>query len=105
MAFSGPFGLALDLAALPATTESDERLLFSESTTRFLLEVAPGRAAAVEAACAKAGVPCARVGRVTREPMLVARSRDGKRDVLRVSTEALRSAWRGALPVDGGHGE
>jgi phosphoribosylformylglycinamidine (FGAM) synthase-like enzyme len=43
-------------------------LLFSESNTRFLCEVAPENAAAFESALA--GSPHARVGEVTEEPIL-----------------------------------
>ena len=92
MAFAGGWGARLMLSRVPHESEADESakqrraelavtmpgedlhplstyppaapaLLFSESNTRFLCEVAPEGAAAFEAALA--GVPCAMVGEVT----------------------------------------
>jgi phosphoribosylformylglycinamidine synthase len=104
MAFASRFGLSLDLAGLPATTDADERLLFSESATRMLLEVAPEHASEVERRLTEAGVPHAAVGEVTEEPLLVVTSRDGRRDVVRAATSALRDAWRSGLAPDGEEG-
>jgi phosphoribosylformylglycinamidine synthase len=100
MAFAGPHGLSLDLWQVPGDAEGEARLLFSETPTRFLLEVDPKRAAVVEAALAKAGVPFGRAGEVTAEPVLRVRSRTGNRDALQVPTADLRAAWRSALDLD-----
>jgi phosphoribosylformylglycinamidine synthase len=102
MAFASEHGLALDLRKLEATTKDDARLLFSESTSRFLLEVEKAKAPAFEAAMARARVPCARAGRVTREPVLriVGRGPRGGRaghELVKLPTAKLRKAWRSAL--------
>ena len=67
MAFAGALGLRLDLAAVPRTPglDDDATLLFSESPSRFLVELRPADAPAFEAALA--GLPCARIGEVTAE--------------------------------------
>jgi phosphoribosylformylglycinamidine synthase len=66
MAFAG--GVGAELAPPVETAPSDAALLFSESATRFLVEVRPDRAAEFEACFA--GVPLAYVGRTVREPRL-----------------------------------
>jgi phosphoribosylformylglycinamidine synthase len=64
MAIAGRLGLELDLTALPRTSDvdADAVALFSESSARFLVEVAPEAAAAFEETLA--GRPAARLGRV-----------------------------------------
>jgi len=65
MAFAGGLGMSLHLADVPCTADaaSDTVLLFSESNSRFVVEVEPDKAGAFEAAMA--GVPCGRIGTVT----------------------------------------
>jgi len=61
-AFAGGLGCAADLSLVPADAPDlrDDELLFSESTGRFVVSVAPENAAAFEEALA--GLPVARVG-------------------------------------------
>ncbi len=73
MAFGGGLGLDLDLARIQAETfgpgyDPDATALFSESCTRFLVEVAPEDQGAFEATLD--GAPCALVGRVRSDPVL-----------------------------------
>ncbi|HWQ14667.1 MAG TPA: phosphoribosylformylglycinamidine synthase subunit PurL [Roseiflexaceae bacterium] len=98
MAIAGELGLELDLDRAPRTVDvaSDDVLLFSESPTRFLIEVRPADAAAFESALA--GLPCARIGTVTAEPQLVVRGLGGA-EVLRASVADLKAAWQGTAVV------
>src|SRR5205085_7400529 len=67
MAFAGEVGA--DVTGLASAAQlSDEVLLFSESTTRFVVEIAPGNAAAFEQCFAD--LPVARVGQTVKEPRL-----------------------------------
>ncbi len=70
MAIAGRLGLKLDLRALPRTLDvrTDVVALFSETSARFLVEVAPEAAAALEAALA--GHPAARLGHVSQRGTL-----------------------------------
>ena len=102
MAFASDHGLHLDLRRMKGSTKDNQRLLFSESTTRFLLEVDKAKAKAFEAALKKAGVPFGKAGRVTPEPELriVGHDPAGGRtahEVIKLSTDKLRQAWRDAL--------
>jgi phosphoribosylformylglycinamidine synthase len=70
MAFAGGVGVDLTgLGDIPVTGSlSDTARLFSESTTRFLVEVPPASASSFEACFA--GVPLARIGTTVSEPRL-----------------------------------
>jgi phosphoribosylformylglycinamidine synthase len=92
MAIGGRTGLDADLSALAATSTTTDTtaLLFSESITRFVVEVAPDDAAAFEAALA--GVPLAHIGSVTSGDVII---RDGANTLVSLDVAALESAWRG----------
>jgi phosphoribosylformylglycinamidine synthase len=100
MAFAGRLGLALDLRAVPTARpiEAADVLLFSESPSRFLVEVAPADAAAFERALA--GCVVGRVGEVLAEPVLRALGRDGAL-ALEADLERLRRAWQRPLGENG----
>jgi phosphoribosylformylglycinamidine synthase len=97
-AFAGDVGMEIDLAKVPGPARRSDRLLFSESTTRFLVETAPESSRAFSRALAAAKVPFAKVGRTVRTPRLVIRAADGRGDVVSADLADLRRAWRGALP-------
>ncbi|MBL9086348.1 MAG: phosphoribosylformylglycinamidine synthase subunit PurL [Planctomycetia bacterium] len=98
MAFAGDLGLDLDLGKVPGPVRRSDRLLFSESATRFLVEVAPEHAEAFERRMAAAGAVAAVVGRVTEAPRLTIRGVTGERDVVAAPLDALKDAWTHALP-------
>ena len=103
MAFASTHGLELDIDRIPATTDDDAQRLFSESASRFLLEVPRAEAQKAEATLKKAGVPFARAGKVIKDPLLRIRSKKrgvkGRHDLIDVSTKRLAKAWRSALPL------
>ncbi|MFO7742732.1 MAG: phosphoribosylformylglycinamidine synthase subunit PurL [Anaerolineae bacterium] len=70
MVIAGRVGLEVDLRSLPRTpdVQTDAMALFSESSARFLVEVAPEAAAAFESALS--GRPAAQLGYVTQEGVL-----------------------------------
>ncbi len=99
MAFGGGLGLALDLARVPAAPapagwDADTWRLFSESTTRFLVEVAPAHAAEFERHLA--GLPCAAIGTVQAQAVLSVSGLSG-RPVLEVPLAELRRAFHSAF--------
>jgi phosphoribosylformylglycinamidine synthase len=98
MAFAGACGLQLDLRAVarPAGRDDNATLLFSESPSRFLVEVRPSAAAAFEQALA--GLPFGRVGAVTAGAELVITGTNGE-EVLRAALDELRAAWQGTTVV------
>jgi phosphoribosylformylglycinamidine synthase len=66
MAFAG--GVGADITGGPAAAEGDDAWLFSESTTRWFVEVDPDSSAAFETCFA--GLPVAAVGTTVAEPRL-----------------------------------
>jgi len=94
MAFAGGFGVeaALDAAA-GGQSLSIPAVLFSESPSRFVVEVEHEKAARFEAALK--GVPFACVGRVTDGTKVTISCR-GKQ-VIQSTTAALKAAWKATL--------
>ncbi len=97
MAFAGGLAASVDVAEIPNTvddgTHRDAVLLFSESNTRFVCEVAPESAAEFEKHLA--GVAHARIGSVTDDGQLVLAS--GKRVLATQSCDELKAAWQAPL--------
>jgi phosphoribosylformylglycinamidine synthase len=66
-------GIAIDLDAVPRREPGLEpfEVMISESQERMLAIVRPDRREAVAAVCARWGLPCAVIGRVTADPEIV----------------------------------
>ncbi|HEX6985385.1 MAG TPA: phosphoribosylformylglycinamidine synthase subunit PurL, partial [Planctomycetaceae bacterium] len=96
MAFAGGFGLDLDLAPIAESTglKQDAVLLFSESNTRFLVEVAPERCAEFEKLFAD--LPLTKVGVVTGSDRLRIH-RSNRYDVIDSPLPDLKAAWQRPL--------
>jgi phosphoribosylformylglycinamidine synthase II len=91
MALAGQLGADVDLGALPGEVARSDHVLFSESHSRLVVEVAPENRAAFEQAMA--GHACACVGAVTQDRRLCVKGLDG-RSVVDVDVEQLRTAWQ-----------
>lgn len=91
MAFAG--GVGADVSVLPGDL-CDEAKLFSESTTRFLVEVMPEHAADFEA-CLD-GLPLARIGTTVAEPRLRVAGSDGEW-LIWMKLSELKEAWQKPL--------
>jgi phosphoribosylformylglycinamidine synthase len=96
MAFAGGLGLDLDLKSLAAQSgiSSDAVLLFSESNTRFLVEVPPEQWARFAAQFA--GLPLVELGRVTTGPNLTIRGTSGD-VVVHTDWNELKQEWKAPL--------
>ncbi len=92
MAFAG--GVGADLTATGAPGLPDVVALFSESTTRFVVEVKPDRAAAFESALA--GLPVARLGQTVKEQRLRIPGANGEW-VVWAPLDQLKEAWQKPL--------
>jgi phosphoribosylformylglycinamidine (FGAM) synthase-like enzyme len=98
MAFAGDCGLRLDLRAVarPAGLDEDTTLLFSESPSRFLVEVRPADMSAFEAALA--GLPFSRAGEVTDGRELIVSGVAGG-ELLRAGIAELKAVWQSTTVV------
>ena len=95
MAIAGGHGLEIDVRDVPVTDPAlaDNTRLFAESPTRFLVEVTPADAPALEGLLGR--IPHARIGRVLASPDLRVSSDGGV--VIDANIEALRSHWQAPL--------
>ncbi len=95
MALGGELGAELDLTRVPATSGLDDAALaFSESLSRFIVEVAPEDAAAFAARFA--GLPCAPAGRVAADDRVRLLGLDGQ-PFVETTLADIERAWRGHL--------
>ncbi len=97
MAFGGGLGATIELAKVPTSDlkssyDPDATRLFSESCSRFLVEVSEANRAAFEKALA--GQPHAAVGRVEASPVLRVLSTQGS-ELLATPIDRLREAHHG----------
>ncbi len=90
-AFAGGLGMRLDLC--PMGVGHDGVALFSESQSRFVVTVAPDRAAAFEAALAGAGA--VRLGEVTNDDRFVIQGSAGV--LVNATITELKDAWQRTL--------
>ena len=102
MAFAGGLGLEIDLGAVPHASDAAEApiLLFSESNTRFLVEVRPERAEEFEQAMRAASptaesVPHQRIGRVVDGGVVKIFAADVP--VINADVKSLKEAWQKPL--------
>ena len=93
MCIGGRLGAEVDLAKVPACgCSSALELLYSESASRFVVTVAPDKAAAFEALFA--GQHCAKIGTVTTGGLSVTY---GDSYVLQSGAEKLAEAFKAPL--------
>ena len=95
MALASGFGADLDLCKVPShLVERDDFLLFSESNSRFLVEVAEKDKTVFEALMK--GKSYAEIGKVTKNPQLKIRGLNGS-VVVNAPVADLRAAWKRTL--------
>jgi phosphoribosylformylglycinamidine synthase len=95
MAFAGGYGLELDLGKVPGKElERNDFILFSESNSRFLLEVAENDRKEFEVLMKGKG--CALIGKVTKDEKLLIQGLNQK-IVVAASLGELRQAWKKTL--------
>lgn len=97
MAFAGGYGMHLNLTHIPV--EENSRLdndvrLFSESQSRFLVEIEPQHRAAFETRMADVPIGC--LGSVTEGEAFIVNGIKGER-IIETSLSVLKSAWQGTL--------
>ncbi len=93
MAFAGGIGIELDLEPLTSSGLSATTLLFSESNTRFLVEVEADKTAAFESTLQ--GIPCFRLGVTTAEEKF--RASVAGKVILEENSSRLKETWQSPL--------
>jgi phosphoribosylformylglycinamidine synthase II len=95
MAFAGGKGLEIELSKVPGKElKRNDFALFSESNSRFLIEVSERDRGLFEELMWGKG--CVQVGKVTKVQKLVVKGLNGK-IVIDASLEALRRSWKSAF--------
>jgi phosphoribosylformylglycinamidine synthase len=96
MAFAGGLGIEADLRGLPKSTDCSriDTQLFSESNSRYIVEVEPGNYDAF--AKLMLNLPFGQIGKVTEQKTLTIKAEDGKK-VIEVDIDSLKQAWQQPL--------
>jgi phosphoribosylformylglycinamidine synthase len=95
MALAGGYGAELDLRKVPKEgMNRDDFVLFSESNSRFLLEISEKSKEEFETLMR--GKACAEIGKVTENPKLIAYGLNGP-TVIDASLTDLRRSWKETL--------
>ena len=96
MAFSSGHGIDLNLSKVPRAENvpRNDFVLFSESNSRFLVEITEKRRPDFEALMKDA--VCAEVGKVKKDPVLSVTGLNGKEAIL-ADLEELRRQWKSTL--------
>ena len=97
MAFAGGYGMHLNLSHIPIGDTSglnDDVRLFSESQSRFLVEIEPQHREAFETRMADVPLGC--LGTVTEGEAFIVTGTEGSR-IIDTSISVLKSAWQGTL--------
>lgn len=96
MAFAGGFGMTLNLSNVPTGEEItfDDFLLYSESNSRFLVEIEPRNQAAFENQMK--GVPIGCIGKVTDSPEFIIYGLT-QNHIIQSTIDTLKSSWQTPL--------
>ena len=98
MAFAGGLGIEADLKGLPVTDDciTNQKCLFSESNSRYVIEVAPEKFDAF--AKLMKDLPFGQIGKVISDQKLVINSQDNKA-VVDIDIASLKDAWQKPLDL------
>ena len=96
MAFAGGLGMHLSLMNVPrdADVTTDDVSLFSESNSRFIVEVAPEKQEAFEKCMA--GIPIGCIGTVGDSADFVVKGTDGS-TIVETTIDRLKESWQGTF--------
>ena len=96
MAFAGGYGISLNLSKIPTgeKIKYNDFLLFSESNSRFLVEVEPQNRTDFKNYMTEVAIGC--LGEVTEKPIFTVYGIDEKQ-IVNTSIEQLKSAWQTPL--------
>jgi len=97
-AFSGGFGIEVDLANVPKEGNlSDEEILFSESAGRFVVSIKAKNKEKFENLMNSKGINFGNIGFVSDSKQFIINGNKGKKTIINVDIEELRNAWKNPL--------
>ena len=98
MLFAGALGASIDLAGVPCAEDADDdaTLLFSESASRYLLEIQPSHFDAVARALKEKGIRFGVIGKIEAGDRLKIRSTKAGW-LMDESVEGFKKSWLGTL--------
>jgi phosphoribosylformylglycinamidine synthase subunit PurSL len=92
-AIASDLGANIDLRKVASKLDRSDKILYSESQTRFVVSIDPKNKASFEGLLSKSKVPFAQVGTVTDSGKLIVAGTDGK-EIINQSLKELKEAWQ-----------
>ncbi|KJJ83776.1 phosphoribosylformylglycinamidine synthase II [Candidatus Omnitrophus magneticus] len=94
MLFAGGLGADINLVNAPKDKEvtREDILLFSESNSRFIVEVQKEKTKEFEKIMQ--GVKIGKIGEATKKPVLIIKDFSGKKELMNVDINILKTAWK-----------
>jgi len=92
MAIGGDLGATIDIG--PLGELRSDLALFSESNTRWIVEIQPKHQQAFEALLKKANTPFTRIGTTTKDALVITKS---KKPLISAPVNAMRDSWKKTL--------
>ena len=92
MTIGGDLGATVDIG--PLGDLRSDLLLFSESNTRWVVEVDPRHQQDFEATLQEAQVPCTRIGTTAKDTLVITKS---KKPLISAPVSTLRDSWKKTL--------
>tara|TARA_B100001123_G_C14856393_1_gene846201 strand:- start:335 stop:631 length:297 start_codon:yes stop_codon:yes gene_type:complete len=96
MAFAGGFGMDLDLSNVPRSnqTNADDVIMFSESNSRFIVEISPENQTEFENELN--GVVFNKIGQVTEGNTFLVKGVAGDK-IVDTTIDQLKASWQGTF--------
>ena len=96
MAFAGGFGMELDLSNVPRSnqTNADDLIMFSESNSRFIVEISPENQ--IEFENELNGVAFNRIGQITEGNTFLIKGATGDK-IVDTTIDQLKASWQGTF--------
>lgn len=91
MAFAGNLGMSVDLRKVPTALKRNDKIMFSESNSRFVAEVSPGKKDDFEKSMK--GSIISNIGRLTKEKDFAVTGLSGK-EICNIPIDELKEAWQ-----------
>jgi len=90
-AIAGGYGLSIDLAKVPTNLTREDKILYSESPSRFIVTICPRNKERFEEVFN--GLPFSCIGNVTGDKKFIVRNLNNKK-IIDLDLDELKEAWK-----------
>jgi len=92
-AFAGELGAEVDLSKIPTQLNRNDKILYSETGSRFIVSVAPQNKEKFERIIKESGIVFSEIGKVCSHQNLIIKGRDGQ-EIINSNILDLKKIWQ-----------